>query len=62
VNEETGVIRKATPLQIEKLIAHYAVDRAQYEEWHTKSALKYGDALPQLADPKPMPHLEALAA
>lgn len=62
VNEETGAIRRATPLQIEKLIAHYAVEHAKYEKWHTEMALKHGDFLPPLSGPKPTPHLEAMAA
>ena len=62
VNKETGAVRKATPLQIEKLITHYAIERTKYEVWHATMLQRYGNYLSPLAVPWPTPHVETLAA
>ena len=62
VNKETGAVRKATPLQIKKLITHYAIERTKYEVWHATMLQRYGNYLSPLAAPKPTPHVETLAA
>jgi hypothetical protein len=62
VSEETGAIRKATALQIEKMVEFYGSERQKYEEWYARMAPKYGDYLSPISEPKPMPHLKPLAA
>jgi hypothetical protein len=62
VVKDGGEIRSAAPLQLEKLIAYFADERAKYLVWHNAALLKYGDALGPISEPELAPHIVALAA